>query len=134
MGKAIAQLAPERGFDVRLRLDLEENRGAAAINSDSFKDIDVAIDFTAPDAAVENILRVAPLGVNLVVGTTGWHGQLDQVRRAIEASGVGMVYAPNFSIGVQLFYRVARAAAAIFRDFPMYDPYLSEAHHRAKQD
>ena len=134
MGRAIAQLAPERGFDVRLRLDIEENRDGSAINAGNFRNIDVAIDFTTPAAAVDNIRRVAALGVNLVVGTTGWQGQLDQVRRVVEASGVGMVYAPNFSVGVQLFYRVAQAAAAIFRDFPMYDPYLSESHHRAKKD
>jgi 4-hydroxy-tetrahydrodipicolinate reductase len=83
---------------------------------------------------LENIRRVAALGCNLVVGTTGWDDHVAEVRRVIEASGIGMVYAANFSIGVNLFYRVARAAAEIFADFPMYDPYLTETHHKFKKD
>jgi 4-hydroxy-tetrahydrodipicolinate reductase len=77
---------------------------------------------------------VAALGVNLVVGTTGWHKHLAEVRKVIEQAGVGMVYAPNFSIGVNLFYRLARAAAEIFAPFPMYDPFLTESHHKTKKD
>ncbi len=134
MGKAIAQLARERDFDVRLKLDSESNRNGASINSESFRDIDVAIDFTNPAVVVDNIRRVAALGCNLVVGTTGWRDRIDEVRQVIETSGVGMVHAANFSIGVQLFYRLARAAAVTFRDFAMYDPYITESHHRAKKD
>jgi 4-hydroxy-tetrahydrodipicolinate reductase len=83
---------------------------------------------------VENIQRVAGLGVNLVVGTTGWQKHQAEVRKVIEQAGVGMVYAANFSIGVNLFYRLARAAAEIFAPFPMYDPFLTEAHHKMKKD
>ena len=71
------------------------------------------MDFTTPDAVVENIRRVAALGVNLVVGTTGWKTP-GEVRKIIEQAGVGMVYAANFSIGVNLFYRAARAGGGIF--------------------
>ncbi len=134
MGQTIAQLAPARGFEVRLTLDIDTNAGGQAITRESLKAIDVAVDFTTPDAAVDNIRRVAELGVNLVVGTTGWHDRLEEVRSMIERSGVGMVYAANFSIGVQLFYRLARAAAKEFAPFKMYEPYLTEAHHRAKKD
>jgi 4-hydroxy-tetrahydrodipicolinate reductase len=134
MGRILAQLAPQRGFQVRLALDIDENAGGAAITRENFRGIDVCLDFTTPDAVFENIRRVAALGVNLVVGTTGWHGRLEEVRKIIESCGVGMVYAPNFSIGVNLFYRLARAAAEIFSAFPMYDPYLTEAHHKAKKD
>lgn len=134
MGRAIAQLAPQRGFDVRLKLDIEENSGGAGITAENFRGIDVAIDFTTPAVVVENIRRVAALPCNLVVGTTGWHDRLDEVRQAVESGGAGMVYAPNFSIGVQLFYRAAAAAAAAFRDFAMYEAYITEAHHSAKKD
>jgi 4-hydroxy-tetrahydrodipicolinate reductase len=134
MGRTIAQLAPSRGFEVRLTLDIDTNAGGAAITRESFKGIDVAVDFTTPDAAVQNIRRIAELGVNLVVGTTGWHDHLEEVRAIVERSGVGMVYAANFSIGVQIFYRLACAAAKEFAPFPMYEPYLTEAHHRAKKD
>jgi 4-hydroxy-tetrahydrodipicolinate reductase len=135
MGKTIARLAPERGFQVRLVIDIDANAGGAAITRESFAGIDVAVDFTTPDAVLENIRRVAGLGVNLVVGTTGWNDRLDAVREIIEKSGVGMVYAANFSIGVQLFYRAARAVAETFATrFPMYEPYITETHHRAKKD
>jgi len=134
MGKAIAQLAPQRGCAVKLTLDIDDNAKGQAITREKFAGIDVAIDFTTPDAVVENIHRLAELGVNLVVGTTGWNDRLDEVRAIVEKSGVGMVYAPNFSIGVQLFYRAARATAEAFAALPMYEPYITEAHHRAKKD
>lgn len=134
MGRTIAQLAPQRGFEVRRTIDIDINAGGGAITRENFQEIDVCIEFTTPDAAFENIRRVAALGVNLVVGTTGWYGRLEEVRRIIDDSGVGMVYAPNFSIGVNLFYRVAQEAAKIISGFAMYDPYLTEAHHKFKKD
>jgi 4-hydroxy-tetrahydrodipicolinate reductase len=141
MGRAIAQLAPERGFDVRLIMDIDAKAAgpgclspSAGITSANFKSIDVCVEFTTPDAALDNIRRVAEVGCNLVVGTTGWHQHLEEVRKVVEARGIGMVYAANFSIGVQLFYRLARQAAELFKAFPMYDPYLTEAHHKFKKD
>jgi 4-hydroxy-tetrahydrodipicolinate reductase len=134
MGRTIAQLAPERGFDVRLIMDIDINAGAAGITPERFKGIDVCVEFTTPDAVLDNIRRVAEVGCNLVVGTTGWHSHLAEVRKMAEANGIGMVYAANFSIGVQLFYRLARQAAELFAAFPMYDPYLTETHHKFKKD
>ncbi len=134
MGKTIAQLAPQRGFEVRQTFDIDVNTGGAAITRENFQEIDVCIEFTTPDAAFENLRRLAAIGVNLVVGTTGWYGRLEEVRSVIQKANVGMVYEPNFSIGVQLFYRLARAASEIFSGFPMYDPYLTEAHHKFKKD
>jgi len=134
MGKTIAELAPQRGFEVRLVMDIDVNAQGRGITPENFQGIHVCIDFTTPDAVVENIRRVAGLGVNLVVGTTGWHNRLEEVRGIIESAGVGMVYAANFSIGVNLFYRLAKAAAEIFAPFAMYDPYLIEAHHKFKKD
>jgi 4-hydroxy-tetrahydrodipicolinate reductase len=134
MGKTLAQLAPQRGFEVRLVMDVDVNAQGHGITPENFQGIDVCIEFTTPDAVVENIRRVAALAVNLVVGTTGWHDRLEEVRKIIESAGVGMVYGANFSIGVNLFYRLARAAAEIFSGFPMYDPYLIETHHKFKKD
>jgi 4-hydroxy-tetrahydrodipicolinate reductase len=134
MGKTLAQLAPQRGFEVRLVMDIDINAQGRGITREKFQGIDVCVDFTTPEAAFENICRVAALGVNLVVGTTGWHNRLEEVRRIIESGGVGMVYGANFSIGVNLFYRLARAAAEIFASFPIYDPFLTEAHHKMKKD
>jgi 4-hydroxy-tetrahydrodipicolinate reductase len=134
MGKTLAQLAPQRGFEVRLVMDLDVNAKSHGITREKFKDVDVCIDFTTPDAVVENVHRVAALGVNLVVGTTGWQKHQAEIRKVVEQAGVGMVYAANFSIGVNLFYRLARAAAEIFAPFPMYDPFLTESHHKMKKD
>ena len=134
MGKAIAALAPQRGFEVRLVMDVDVNAEGQGITRENFAGVDVCIDFTTPDAVVENTRRVAALGVNMVVGTTGWHGQLEEVQKVIDSAGVGMVYAPNFSIGVNLFYRLVRAASEIFAPFAMYDPYVVEAHHKFKID
>ena len=134
MGKTIAELAPRRGFEVRLVMDVDVNAQGQAITRENFQGVDVCIEFTTPEAVVENICRVAGLGVSLVVGTTGWHNRLEEVRRVIENAGVGMVYAANFSIGVNLFYRLAKAAAEIIAPFAMYDPYLIEAHHKFKKD
>lgn len=141
MGRTIAQLAPQRGFEVRLVVDIDANAGGAGdlprsigVTPEKFQGIDVCIEFTEPKAVLDNIRRVAAVGCNLVVGTTGWHNQLDEVRKVVESSGIGMVYAANFSIGVQLFYRLARQAAEAFAAFPIYDPYLTEAHHKFKKD
>jgi len=134
MGRAIAELAPARGFEVRLTLDEYSNMDGAGINAQAFEGVDVAIDFTAPTEVVGNVRRVAALGRSLVVGTTGWFDRLDEVRGIVEQAGVGMVYAANFSIGVQLFYRAARAAADAFRGFAMYSPFITEAHHQFKKD
>lgn len=134
MGGAVARLAPERGFDVRLVLTIESNPDGVAITEENFRGIDVAIDFTTPDVVVDNIRRVAGLGVNLVVGTTGWNARFREVKQIVEQAGIGMVYAANFSIGVHLFYRLARVAAKIFAPYPMYEPYIVEAHHKFKKD
>jgi 4-hydroxy-tetrahydrodipicolinate reductase len=134
MGKAIAALAPQRGFCVARVLDENSNQDQQGITADIMKDIHVALDFTTPQAVVENIRRVAALGCNIVVGTTGWMERLDEVRGLIEAAGTGLVYGANFSVGVQLLYRTARAMSAIFSAHPDYQPYITEAHHRLKKD
>jgi 4-hydroxy-tetrahydrodipicolinate reductase len=134
MGHAIAALAESRGFKIRLALDIDSNRKGAGITRKNFEGIDVCVDFTTPDAVVENIRRVAALGISLVVGTTGWSKDLEKVRKVVESNGVGMVYAANFSIGTQLFFRVARVAAEAFAGFPLYAPYITEAHHQQKKD
>ncbi|MGA8183471.1 MAG: dihydrodipicolinate reductase C-terminal domain-containing protein [Terriglobia bacterium] len=134
MGKAISRIAPDRAFDVRLILDIDSNPDGAGITEENFRGIDVAIDFTQPDVVVDNIRRVAALGVSLVVGTTGWNDRFAEVEKMVNESGIGLVYAANFSIGVQLFYRLAREAAKIFAPYAMYEPYIVEAHHKFKKD
>ncbi len=134
MGRAIEALAEARGFKVCLALDIDTNANASGITKEKLEGIDVCVDFTTPDAVVENIRRVAEAGKNLVVGTTGWNKDLENVRKIVQSSGIGMVYAPNFSIGVQLFFRAARVAAESFAAFQMYAPFITETHHQFKKD
>jgi 4-hydroxy-tetrahydrodipicolinate reductase len=94
----------------------------------------VGIDFTRADAVVDNVRRALSAGARYVVGTTGWQDRLDEVRRLVDEAGGGLVYAANFSVGVNLFYRIVRDAATLLARFPDYDPYVLERHHRQKKD
>ncbi len=134
MGKAIAEIAPERGFQVKLVLDEHSNPAGEGITAGNFQGIDACLDFTTPSCVLENIRRVAALGCPMVVGTTGWQDHVEEARALIQQSGSVLVYGANFSIGVQLFYRMARAAADIAATFPMYEPFITESHHRFKKD
>lgn len=134
MGTVLEQLAPARGFEVQLVLDEYSNRDGAGLVRERFREVDVCVEFTTPGAVLDNIRRVAELGVNLVVGTTGWTGHLNEVRGIVDRAGIGMVYAANFSIGAQLFLRAAEQVSRVFAGFPMYEPYITETHHHFKKD
>lgn len=128
MGKLLEQLAPAHGLEVALRVD---SNGFAA---EDFQGIDVAIDFTVPAAVPDNAERIAALGVPLVVGTTGWGEHLPRVRAAVERHGSGLLHGANFSVGVQVFYRLAEAAARLLAEEDAYDAWAYEIHHKMKKD
>jgi 4-hydroxy-tetrahydrodipicolinate reductase len=94
----------------------------------------VGIDFTKGEAVAENVRRAIEAGSRYVVGTTGWEAQRQEVERFVKSTNLGLVHAANFSLGVNLFYRIVREAAALFARFPDYDPYILERHHRQKRD
>src|SRR5689334_21127362 len=119
MGRVIAGLAPHRGFEVKLALDIDENRSGGGITAERFRGLDVAVEFTHPHAVVENVDSWPTAGYKFVVGTTRWYDPIEEVRKVHAGSSIGLIYAANFSIGAQLFYRFSRAAAVIFADFPM---------------
>jgi 4-hydroxy-tetrahydrodipicolinate reductase len=131
MGKLIEQLAPGQ---VRLKLDEFNNAAFEGITPENFRGIDVAIDFSIPGAAVENIERISALGVNIVVGTTGWFDHLDHVRSVIEKNGTGLVWSPNFSIGINAFFRIVTEAARLVANESAYEAWAYEIHHSAKKD
>jgi len=131
MGSLVEQLAAGCGFEVRARFDLAN---IAALSRESLNGAGVAIEFTAPAVAPENLCRLAALGVNTVCGTTGWYDHLPEVRRAVESAGSALVYAPNFSIGVNLFIETVARAAALFAQHPEYEAWGWEIHHSAKKD
>lgn len=134
MGKLIEQLAPEYGCEVALRLDEFNNAGFAGMTAENFAGIPVAIEFSVPLATVENVERMAALGVNVVVGTTGWLDQLPRVTAAIEKSGTALVWSPNYSVGVNVFIRLVAEAAKLLSDQPEYGSWAWEIHHNTKKD
>ena len=95
---------------------------------------DIAIDFTSKDVVLKNIEAVAKLGVNLVVGTTGWYKDLEMVKKLVTKYKIGFLYSPNFSIGANIFFKMIDSASKLFAKFPDYDVYGLEIHHKAKLD
>jgi 4-hydroxy-tetrahydrodipicolinate reductase len=134
MGRLIEQLAPEFGFVVSLKLDEFNNAGFEGLTADNFRGIDVAVDFSIPSAVVANVEGIAALGVNLVIGTTGWRDQEAAVRRAVEKYGIGLVWSPNYSVGVNAFFRLVAEAARLLAGQPEYGAWAWEIHHATKKD
>jgi 4-hydroxy-tetrahydrodipicolinate reductase len=134
MGRLIGQLAPEYGFDVRAKFDSQSNSRAEALSCETLSGIDVAMEFSTPEAAPDNLRRLAVLGVNCVAGTTGWHEHLPNIRETVVKSGTGLVWAPNFSVGVNIFIQVVAHAAELFANQAEYEAWGWEIHHSAKKD
>jgi 4-hydroxy-tetrahydrodipicolinate reductase len=134
MGRMIERVATGRGHEIALKLDEFNNSNFEGITAENFAGIDVAIDFSIPSAAVANIEKIASLGVNLVVGTTGWTEHAEDVRAAIAKNGVGMVWSPNYSVGVNAFFRIVAEAAKLLSGAPEYEAWAWEIHHSAKKD
>ena len=129
MGKLIEQLAPEYNFDVVLRFTHRDG-----MTPEAFQGVDVAIEFTNPEAAPENLKRLAQLKTPTVTGTTGWLDHLPEVKAAFEQSGTGLVWSPNFSVGVAVFRKLTATAANLLRDEAEYGAWAWEIHHDAKKD
>jgi 4-hydroxy-tetrahydrodipicolinate reductase len=128
MGRIVEDVASRSNLEVACVIDpVAGSRG-------ELKDCDVAVDFTMPDTVIDNIRMAAAAGISMVVGTTGWNQRIEEARRIVEDSGIGLVHGSNFSIGVNLMFRVTRYAAELFRAFPSHEPFLEEAHHRFKKD
>ncbi len=100
----------------------------------SLADADVCIEFSEPAAVVENVKMAAAHNIPIVVGTTGWYDKMDEVRGIVETADIGCVYGSNFSVGVNLLFKVVQRAAELFKDFAAYDPFIEEAHHKFKKD
>jgi 4-hydroxy-tetrahydrodipicolinate reductase len=134
MGHLIDRLAPQHGFETVLRLDEHNNADASGITADAFQNVDAAIEFSTPEIAPQNLKRLAQAGVRSVTGTTGWLAQLPEVTAAFERAGAGLVWSPNFSVGVAIFRRIAALAAELFRNQDAYGAWAWEIHHDEKKD
>ncbi len=134
MGRLIEQLAPEYGFAVALKLDEFNNANFEGLTPENLRGVDVAIDFSIPAAVPRNVEGLAALGVNIVLGTTGWLEHADAVRRAVETGGIGLVWSPNYSVGVNVFFRLVSEAARVLAGQPEYGAWAWEIHHATKKD
>jgi len=134
MGKLVEQLAPQYGFAVALKLDEFNNTNFEGITAENFRDIDVAIDFSIPAAVPRNAQGIAALGVNLVIGTTGWLEYMDAVKAAVDENGIGLVWSPNFSVGVNAFLKLVAEAARLLAAEAEYGAWAWEIHHSTKKD
>ena len=130
-GSLVAEVARERQHHVRV-LCAADNQHASALTADNLKDVEVVLDFTIPQAVMENIAACTQAGKNMVVGATGWYDELPKVRQMVEKSGTGFLYGANFSVGVNLFYEVARSSAAALSR--QYLGQIFERHHVRKKD
>jgi 4-hydroxy-tetrahydrodipicolinate reductase len=134
MGRLIEQLAPEYGFAVRAKFDSRNNPDGDGLTREALHGVNVAVEFSTPEAVAANIQRLAAAGVNAAVGTTGWLEQLPAARAAVTQSGTGLVWAPNFSVGVNLFLQAVAYTAALFARQQEYEAWGWEIHHAAKKD
>jgi 4-hydroxy-tetrahydrodipicolinate reductase len=134
MGRMIEKLAPEHGFEVALRLDSSANAGAAAITRENFQHIHVAIDFSTPAAAPQNLERLAALQIPAISGTTGWSTHAGRVHTAVDHHSTALVTSSNFSVGVQIFLKLAACASSLLAQQPDYEAWAWEIHHSAKKD
>jgi len=130
-GSLVAEVACERGHAITW-LCSAENPHASALTAEKLRDVDIVIDFTTPQSVLENIEACVGAGTNMLVGTTGWYGDLEKVRQLVENRGSGFLYGANFSIGINLLFEAARTAAGILQH--QYSGQIFERHHEHKKD
>jgi 4-hydroxy-tetrahydrodipicolinate reductase len=130
-GSVVAEVAGERGHDVQ-SIDVDVNEKAAWLTAEHLRNFQVAIDFTAHEAVLANIEACLRAKKAMVIGTTGWYGDMESVRRAVEAAGTGFVWGANFSYGVNLFFQIVQAAAPALKH--AYSGHITERHHIHKKD
>ena len=134
MGKELEALAREREINVAKIFTPENNRGGSGLTKESLKNIDMCIEFTTPVAVLENIEAIARAGKNVVIGTTGWYDKLPDVVKLVKEKKIGLLYAANFSPGMNVFYHIVTSAAKMFDKFDSYDVAIAETHHKEKTD
>jgi 4-hydroxy-tetrahydrodipicolinate reductase len=134
MGKLIERLAEGKGHEIAVTIDEADAALSAAELAEKLKGVDVAIDFSGAPAVLRNIEACVAANVPLVEGTTGWNDSLTEIERTVLDGSGAFVFGANFSIGVNLFYRIADFAAELFAKFPEYEVFIEEQHHSRKKD
>ncbi len=131
MGKAIEEIAVQRGHTVVLKIDIEN---ADQFSKENLAKVDVAIEFTGPRSAFENLKKLMQFGTATVCGSTGWLDKLDEVKNDCKKNNTGFIYASNFSVGVNIFFELNKRLASLMKDHEDYEAQLTEIHHTAKKD
>lgn len=131
MGRIIEKFATERGHDIVLKVNIDNMED---LNIDNLQKADVAIDFSTPDSALSNIELCFDAKLPIVVGTTGWYGHLQEVKNKCEDGNNTLLYASNFSVGVNVFFFVNKILAKIMNRYPQYEVQVEEIHHTEKLD
>lgn len=134
MGQLVGALARNEGHEVALVLTSRDAGRSAVEIEEALGSVDAAIDFSVAGAVLANVSACARARVPLVEGTTGWNVVLPEVRRVVEEHDGSLIYGANFSIGVNLFYRIVTRAAELFQGMEEYAPFIEEAHHARKRD
>ncbi len=130
MGRMIDNLAAQNDCEIVAKIDPQLK---SCISKEALEDADVCIEFTSPDQVVHNVKKLSELKKNIVIGTTGWQDSKDKVQKLITKNDVGLVYGSNFSIGMNLFFKIIEQATKIM-NVDDYDPYGLEMHHNKKKD
>ncbi|RZA03393.1 MAG: 4-hydroxy-tetrahydrodipicolinate reductase [Sphingobacteriaceae bacterium] len=131
MGKIIEKIATDRKHEIVLTIDHDNLHDLTA---DNLQKADVAIEFSTPGTALSNIRNCLNAGVPIVVGTTGWYDEIPALRQECEESNKTILYASNFSVGVNIFFHVNRVLAKLMNNYPYYDVQVEEIHHVQKLD
>ncbi len=130
-GSLVSEVARERGHRTTVLTEIE-NPDGTWLTATNLKGVDAVIDFTTPEAVLPNIARCVAARTPMVVGTTGWYGEMERVRQEVEQAGSAFVFGANFSYGVNLFFQIARAAAPALQHG--YEGHITERHHIHKKD
>jgi 4-hydroxy-tetrahydrodipicolinate reductase len=134
MGRLVAAHASAYGFEVRGVLDRAANAAGAGVSAEACRGVDVAVDFSTPEATLATAPLLAARGVSLVIGTTGWQAGEADLREAVARCGVGAVVSANFSLGANVLDALTEAAAGLLAGAEPYGAFIHEAHHAAKKD
>jgi 4-hydroxy-tetrahydrodipicolinate reductase len=134
MGQAVARLAEARGHVIHTVVGSKDNSGGRGLTAERLAGVDVAVEFTRPDAVVANLERLIEAGVPTVTGTTGWREELSRIAALVAKRKGALLHAANFSVGVHLFLHAARELARRFAGRTEFDAFILEEHHAAKVD
>lgn len=134
MGKLIRTLAENKSHEIAVVVDETDANWSAEELAEKLKSVDAAIDFSIAEAVKRNVEACLLADVPLVEGTTGWNARKDEIKTLIESKNGALVFGANFSIGVNLFYRIADFASELFSKFEDYEAFIEEQHHSRKRD